>query len=124
LFVAQAVEHRVADPLVARPFAERDLAHQHRLHPMRPLRDAEARSRTGCARAQRFQFSPQLAEQLFVESGAHVARVLQPPSLSCTPSNSDPMPVREPCGSVKPPITNSWRRPHFSLIQSGERRCT
>ena len=34
------------------------------------------------------------------------------------------MPVREPCGSVQPPTTNSWRCVHFSLIQVGLRRDT
>ena len=31
------------------------------------------------------------------------------------------MPVREPFGSVKPPMTNSWRAWHLSLSQSVER---
>ena len=34
------------------------------------------------------------------------------------------MPVREPCGSVQPPTTNSWRCVHLSLIQVGLRRET
>ena len=38
---------------------------------------------------------------------------------SWMPSSSEPKPVREPFGSVQPPITNSWRCVHLSLIQVG-----
>ena len=46
------------------------------------------------------------------------------PASSWMPSRSEPMPVREPCGSVQPPTTNSWRCVHLSLIQVGLRRDT
>jgi hypothetical protein len=32
-----------------------------------------------------------------------------------------PKPVREPAGSVKPPMTNSWPRPHLSFSQAVDR---
>ena len=43
------------------------------------------------------------------------------PRSSWMPSRSEPSPVREPFGSVQPPITNSWRWVHLSLIQVGLR---
>ena len=43
------------------------------------------------------------------------------PASSWMPSRSEPMPVREPFGSVQPPTTNSWRCVHLSLIQVGLR---
>src|SRR5262249_972227 len=45
------------------------------------------------------------------------------PSLCC-PTNSPPSPTRFPCGSVKPPTTNSSDNSHFIFNHSRERRCS
>ena len=44
------------------------------------------------------------------------------PSSSWTPSRRAPNPWRVPAGSVKPPTTNSWRRPHLLFSHERVRR--
>src|ERR1700694_5116205 len=74
---AQSEEDRLAQDPFTRPFGERDLGDQLRLHPMRrrvrlrPLDEGR-----GLA-FERFELCHQRAQELRVEAGAHVAGVFQ-----------------------------------------------
>ena len=61
-----------------------------------------------------------VAQQLVVEAGADVAGVDELPAF-VDADEQRAEPVREPRGSVQPPITNSWRRLTLIFTHSRER---
>jgi len=69
------------------------------------------------------ELGPEIEQQLRIEAGADFAgedKVV----IFVYPTSRAPRPARLPCGSVKPPTTNSWASSHFIFSQFGERRCS
>ena len=111
----------MADPPVGSPLAERDFGDELGLDPV-PAHVARLLEERRLVARDPVERLLDRAQRLLVEAGADAAGEAQMTGLVVDAEQERADPVRDPCGSVHPPTTNSCRCVHLSLIQVALRR--
>lgn len=118
LVVPQALEPRVVQLPVGRPFAEARLGDQAWLDPVHTGPGQLATVERGTVLLQAGQRRVQAVQRLLAEAGADLAGVDELVTGVVVAQQQRAEPVRVPRGSVKPPMTNSWPLSHLNFSQS------